>query len=195
MTGSRQASDTNARRTGMTIIELLASTVLATLLMVAVLGVLQSMTRGQKTLVSDISPVWHARFVRQLQWDIANSHSHRTTADGFELIGFAGRSIADGEPLHCQTVVRYAVVDVNDHKMLLRQEIHTESLSLDNSTTNLICAGIERIVMSTAETVESSGVDVAASYRGDGPLPDRLRVSLYGAGETAPVVSRMFLVR
>ena len=92
-------------------------------------------------------------------------------------------------------LVGYAVVEQGNARILVRRETHPESLSLENSVTNLMCTGVQRIVISATESTSSSGAEPTAIYQADGPLPDTLTVALYQSGEAAPALSHTFVIR
>ncbi len=136
------------RRMGLTLIELLAATALATLLMVAVLGVLKSITRGQKVLLAR-EPIesWQLRLTEQLRWDLENSRAFKPIAAGFQLEGFAGRDFSSSATTHARSVIEYVVVRAGDRGQLIRRESHPDSLQLHNSISELVCLDLERIVL------------------------------------------------
>lgn len=187
------------RQRGMTLVELLAATILAALLMAAVLGVLKSVTHSQKDLRRG-GPVeaWQACLVRQLQWDLANSRTVTTTADGFELGGFAGRDFASGATLHSPSSVQYAVRNLGGNACLVRSEAHLDSLELDNQSLELVCNRIERIVLSSvggAAPKVSGTTKAQTKGTDDTSIPDQAVVTLYGVGQEKPVFEHAFILR
>jgi hypothetical protein len=181
----------------MTIIELLAATVLAVSLMGAVLGILKSVTRAQK-VVLDRAPSedWQCRIVEQLEWDLTNSRSVVTTAAGFELYGFAGRDFISGIPLHGPTVIAYENADRGTSHGLLRTETHLDSTELHNQKTELVCQTINRIAMASPEADgPGAGDQGLPKSLADGPIPNRLAVCLYRAGESQPALQHAFTLR
>lgn len=187
------------RQPGMTLVELLAATLLAALLMAAVLGVLKSVTRSQKALLrGGPAEAWQARLIAQLEWDLANSRTAVTTADGFELGGFAGRDFASGAILHCPTAIQYVVRNLGGQSCLVRSEAHLDSLNLDNQSLELVSNRIERIVMGSAEGAASKTSDAAtarAKSAEDASIPDQPVVVLYGVGQENPVFEHAFILR
>jgi type II secretory pathway component PulJ len=183
----------------MTLVELLAATILAALLMAAVLGVLKSVTRAQKVLARN-GPTegWQARLVNQLEWDLANSRTVVTTAEGFELGGFAGRDFASGAALHCPTSIQYAVRNLGGRSCLVRGEAHLDSLNLDNQSLELVCNQVERIVLGSADGAApqlSSATKPQKNADDDASIPDQPVVALYGVGQEKPVFEHAFILR
>lgn len=189
-----------SRRRAMTLVEVLAATVLASLLMVAVLGVLTSVTRGQKALLnSDVPDAWQRRLTAQLEWDLENSRSMRNIPGGILLDGFAARDPRTGTPIHCLSAVAYLIRGDGKATHLIRQETHPESLSLHNSRTELVCADVERIEFGRAAATQhrkSNQPSVPASKGlSDGPIPHQLNVELYRKGSVTPVYVHGFALR
>lgn len=188
------------RRQALTLVEILAATLLATLLIVAVLGVLTSVTRGQKALLNDGVPdAWQRRLTTQLEWDLENSRSLKLVPEGILLEGYAGRDSQTGAPLHCPSVIAYLVRQEKGATHLVRQETHPESLSLHNTWTELVCADVERIELGRAgrgNGNQSSNISKATGKSiPNGPIPDQLRVALYKKGNASPIYSNDFALR
>jgi len=186
-------------RPALTLVELLAATILAALLMAAVLGVLKSVTRSQKALLRGGRPeAWQARLIAQLEWDLANSRTAVTTPDGFQLVGFAGRDFASGAILHGPTAIQYSVQTVGSQSCLFRSEAHLDSLNLDNQSRELVCNRIVRIALGSADATAvkgSSATSAPAQNSEDTPIPDQPVVVLYGVGQETPVLQHAFTLR
>jgi prepilin-type N-terminal cleavage/methylation domain-containing protein len=186
-------------RHGFTLVELLAATILAALLMAAVLGVLKAVTRSERAILHTASPeAWQSRLVALLQWDLTNSRTVVTTPDGFELRGFAGRDFKSGAVLHGPTSIQYAVKTIGSRSYFVRLEAHLDSQSLDNRSINLVCSPIERVTLGRAEgtPMPSTPTNVAATAASEeSPIPDRLLLCLYGAGQEGPVLQHAFNLR
>lgn len=187
------------RRGGFTAVELLAATTLAALLMVAVLGVLQGMTQGQKSLrARETAPAWQARLAAQLEWDFAQAQAIATSADGIALTGLGGRDARSGVVAHRPTQVRYFIAPAGERSCLLREESWLQSRALSNSTCELVVIGVERLVIGlppdAATTQPESTVTNAPLAIPDGLLPRQLRVALQGSGGQT-VFARDFTLR
>lgn len=183
---------------GLTLVELLAATVLSTLLMGAVLGLLTSLTRSQKGILAnhEIPAPWQTRLQGILEWDLQNSRSLISTPRGFQLEGFAGRDFSSGTPLHSPCRITYEIVEAADRRHLVRRETHTESLNLDNSTTALICLDVEKVVCGVplAGAATAPGSDAPQGLP-DGYLPDRVSVTLISSLDERILFSRTLATR
>jgi hypothetical protein len=185
-------------RSAMTLVELLAATILAALLMAAVLGVLKAITREEKALKGNTTGEnWEAQFVRQLEWDLANSRTVTVTPTGFQLVGFAGRDFASGAPLHCRTSIEYAVHNLRGGSVLVRNEAHLDSPDLDNQSLELVCNRIERIVLAAAEAgVRAPNAKTATGKTADdASIPDQPVITLYAMGQEKPILQHAFVLR
>jgi hypothetical protein len=184
-------------RSAMTLVELLAATILAALLMAAVLGVLKAVTREQRALrIHPSAEAWQAQLIRQLEWDLANSRSVTSTATGFQLVGFAGRDFASGAALHCRTSIEYAVEMVHGRSFLVRSEAHLDAANLDNQSRDLVCNQIERIVLtSSSEIASTSAKKMTSANTDDSSIPEQPVVTLYTIGQEKPVVEHAFVLR
>lgn len=191
--------ETHSDRYGLTVVELLAATVLSVLLMTAVLGVLQTITIGQKSLVRGrTQDAWHGRFTEQLAWDLTNSRTIRPLETGFQLDGFAGRDFGSGLPIHCRTIVQYSLQSAGDRACLLRTEIHPQSLALDNHSTDMVAFDIDGVAIVSPGDAPSSTIDgqpVLHQTTIDGDLPPRVRLELYHESLTVPLFAYDYALR
>ena len=181
-------------RRGLTMVEVLAATLLAALLMSAVLGVLKAVTSHQKEFTRGLPDSWRSRFCSLLEWDLQNSKTVLLNPDGFELRGLAGRDLASGIPLHCRTSIEYAVKKVRDESCLIRTEIHLEAPNLDSVRRELVLSQIERIDLGINPSSAGKAIPGKDSAEGD-PLPDQATVCLIGSDSHAEVFRHVFPIR
>lgn len=185
-------------RNGLTLVELLAATVLSALLMAAVLGLLTSVTKAQTVVLREhgIPAPWQQRLEEMLRWDLENSRSIRTTETGFELSGFAGRNLSTRIAIHCPCIVEYEVIAAGDRTHLIRRESHIESLNIDNSNSDLVCLDVSKITIGpTLDRTQASATDQASPAIPNGPLPGQVNVSLTLSGSSFSLFSKTFLLR
>ena len=139
------------RRTALTLLELLAATLLAAMLMAALLGVLKGMTASEKSLVgTGPADAWQSRLVERLEWDLTNSRTIQSSASGFRLTGFAARDFQDGTPILSPAVIEYAIFDADGITCLARRETHFDAMGFENGTGELVCTGVDGIVVAPA---------------------------------------------
>jgi hypothetical protein len=179
------------RRRGLTMVEVLAATLLSALLMAAVLGVLKGVTGHQKVFTKDFHESWQSRLGALLEWDLSNSKTVLVTADGFELRGFAGRDFVSGLPLHCRTSIQYVVKKVRDESCLVRAETHLDAPNLDSQRSELVLTRVEQIVLGESAGATSKAVKPGPNEDGT-PLPDQATVAILGSEGRSEIFRHVF---
>lgn len=164
---------------GFTVIEVLAATALASVLMVVVLGVLTGMTRKERLLESQHSPIWHDRIVRQLTADLSGA-SRFSTGPGVLTI-VANSDSCSEQPKWLPTEIRYEVIEAGDVRLLIRTTRPLTQLTTAQSS-RLVCMGIDSL--SLCKVREHSVDDGELVALDEGVLPPRVRVVLEEGGET-----------
>lgn len=183
---------------GLTLVELLAATVLATLLVGAVLGLLTSLTRNQRTILKKhgIPDPWQTRLQELFEWDLQNSRTLHAIPNGFQLEGFAGRDFSTGTPLHCPCRITYEIVEDEDRQHLIRRETHTESLNLDNTTSALACFDIGEVVCGAPRAAdETKNSSTGLPGLPDGVLSEQVSITLVSSIDQEIVFFRNLTVR
>jgi hypothetical protein len=175
-------------------VEVLAATLLAGLLMSAVLGVLKAVTAHQKEFTRGLPDPRRSRLCSLLEWDLQNSKTVLLNPDGFELRGFAGRDLVSGTPLHCRTSIEYAVKKVRDESCLIRTEIHLDTPNLDSGRRELVLSQIERIDVGVNPSPAGKTIPGRDPAEGD-PLPDQVSVALTASDSHAEVFRHVFSIR
>jgi hypothetical protein len=175
-------------------VEVLAATLLAALLMSAVLGVLRGVTQHQKAFTRGFEESWHSQLCGLLEWDLSNSKTVLVTADGFELRGFAGRDYVTGMPLHCRTSIQYTVKKVRYESCLVRIETHLDAPNLDSQRSELVLSRVEQIVLGEPEGAAAKAAKAKEPEEGT-PLPDQTTVVILGSDKHAEVFRHVFTLR
>ncbi len=181
-------------RIGLTVVEVLAATLLASLLMSAVLGVLKAVTSHQKAFTRDLRESWQSQFCALLEWDLSNSKTVLETADGFELRGFAGRDLVSGMPLHCRTSIQYAVKKTRDESCLVRTETHLDAPILDSARSELVLGRVERITLGDSGSPSAKITKPVDPEEGT-PLPEQTTVVVIASDSHAEVFRHVFPLR
>jgi hypothetical protein len=175
-------------------VEVLAATILAALLMSAVLGVLKAVTAHQKEFTRGLPDPWRSRLCALLEWDLQNSKTVLLIPDGFELRGSAGRDLVSGVPLHCRTSIEYAVKKVRDDSCLIRTEIHLDAPNLDSVRRELVLGQVDRIDLGINLSSAGKTIPGRDATEGD-PLPDQASVALIASDSHAEVFRHVFTIR
>lgn len=185
-------------RFGLTLVELMAATLLAALLMGAVLGLVTSITRQQRTILAGhgIPEGWQVRLQEVLEWDLQNSRSLKSVPRGFLLEGFASRDFVTGEPIHAPSRILYEIQEVEDRRHLVRREIHTESLNLENSSSAVVGLDVGEILCAAPQTSSVSGAEpVVSQALPDGMLPASVSVTLISSRTEQVLFSQTIQIR
>ena len=175
-------------------VEVLAATLLAAMLMSAVLGVLKAVTSHQEAFTKGLPESWQPQLSALLEWDLSNSKTVLLTAEGFELRGFAGRDLVSGMPLHRRTSIQYTVKKVRDESCLVRTETHLDAPNLDSTRSELVLSRVEGIVL--GESGSATLKDSKAADPDEGtPLPEQATVAIIGSVNHAEIFRHAFPLR
>jgi len=187
----------------MTLVELLAASALAALLMVGVVGVLRSLSTQRRVLFGD-HPVdrWRGPLLEQFQWDLANARRMSAQPRGLRRGGDGGCEFDTGAVTHRPTEVIYSIRQEGGRSWLLRREIHLDASTLHNDRTELVCAGIGAMAVHRLDE-DPEDPRGAASGREPRPgaaaawcpVPDQLRLLLFGMAEGELVLNEAVCLR
>jgi hypothetical protein len=171
-------------RIGMTAIEVLASTLLAALLMTALVGVLRGLKGTEHALELHSSEEgWKASLDAAMAADFANARTFTWTPNSLALEGFGGRD-AGGMPTWLPSSAAYSVEGEERSSWLVRRErAAVGGASQDNA--NLVLQGVRqiRIGASPESTGELAAVTPASPAIAPGilsPLNSDFVVELWG---------------
>ena len=111
---------------GLTAVEVVVSTMLASMLMVAMLGVLRGL-KAQEAALDKRMPVevWQRTLDTVLQHDLENSRSYELSARSLILEGFAGHDSETGLATWEPAIIIYEVVEDDHRTWLVRRETTT----------------------------------------------------------------------
>lgn len=183
---------------GMTSLEVLCATVLASMLMSAVLGVVGGIAKRDQALARrSPEPDWARRVKRQLQEDFSQANRIEFERDGFFLYGPIGRDPASQAASWLPAAVRYRVVDGGDFElggMLLRSEKTLDSAAADDRP-EVVAFRVESVAVaeSGVDHQQQPGGGFTSDLRG-GVLPSQVSVSISIAGD-APLEIRCSIMR
>ena len=173
-------------QSGFTIVELLTAVVLASLLLVAVMGLIHTLTAKQRQLTAQQDrPAWHALAAERLRFDLANARNFEWSPRYLRLIGYAGRDFDSFRTTHRPTEVVYRVTEIGGRAWLLREERQLDVLSNANRRSEIVCAGLDAI------GIDIPG-DARTRMRQSGELPECVRVTLTAKSPPTPVFELFF---
>lgn len=181
-------SHCRSRTMGFTSIEVLAATALASLLMVAVLGILAGIAKKEKVLESsELPPRWHDQIVRRLRADLSSASRFR--AEPGRVIFEASAGNDPNHPDWLPTEIHYFVFEAREQSILLRQE-HPRIQPAPSGRPEIVCLGADSIVLSAYSG--APGADSQIHALADGAIPPRLRIVLSEEGN--PVLNRPIVI-
>lgn len=185
------------RRSAFTLVEMLASTVLATLLMMAVLAVVASIGRTQRIIETrDESATWPAGVMEMVRFDLLNARDVKIGDDRLVLSGFGSLDAATLEPTHRPVEVEYRLRQAAGVQWLVRAQTDLDVLSNRNRWSQPIAAGVAGFdCESLGEEPQEAQVAPNLPLGRQQNLPRRLRVTIRPADPAAPTVQEVLVVR
>jgi hypothetical protein len=172
-------------RPAMTAIEVLAATMLASLMMAAVVGMLSGLTRQQKLLMNqDTRLPWHDQLAAQLEWDLKNSQTMTMGTDRVKLEGFGARDFATSTPTGRPSLVEYFIDRRIQAGALLRRETHVDEATNDNSRVELVCLDVDKLIASSEapQPGKQAAPTPPIQPTTPVPVPEHLSVTLLHTG-------------
>lgn len=119
---NRRTTQQLRRRSGFTLIELVASAILSALMMVALIGIVWSAMQESRQLRLDKSIAYPGSLVSDLlRSDLQNARGMRLDRNGVQLHGFLSRDRATSRPLMREGAVRYEAANVTGRRTLVRR--------------------------------------------------------------------------
>lgn len=145
-------------RPAITLVEILAATVLSVLLMSAIVGVLQGLHRQRvATLPQETSPAWMARLEKRLEWDFLNARQMHVRPGRLTLVGYGSRNFSSGIVVHLPCEVVYRIDHSDGQYWLIREERQFDLATNRNLRSEVLCSGIGGIY---AGRMEESSADL-----------------------------------
>ena len=177
------------KRKAFTTVELLVSTVLASILMVALLGVLRGVRMQAEAMESlGTNPAWHATLDRVFHDDFANSTHCRFDGNSLTLTGFAGRQLESMAATWTPAIISYEIVRRDEFGWLVRSEKRIDGNgAILGERKELVLSGVDSIrLLTDSGSSQSDGRNQAGlpPSRAEIRIEDGLRVEFWGKQET-----------
>lgn len=169
---------TKHNRAAFTLIELLASAVLASLLMVTLFGVLRAATRQERAARETAPGAAQLRMLAaQLRRDFVNAREMRVAPRQVHLSGATAHDrrtlLPNLRPAH----VTYVVASVGEQRWLVRKEVAIDRLRPSRPRVDLLWPDVRALeVVALDEPTASAGAAALAT----GSMPGRLHVTVRG---------------
>jgi hypothetical protein len=153
-------------RSGVTLFEMLAATLLTVLLLSALTGVIRGLHQQTQAAQSRDAGDWVRRTTQRMEWDVRNARQLRIAANRLWLEGYSARDWESGAPLHLRTRVIYRVLP--GQGLLVREEVRVEpGLEVGERQVELLACGVSELLVGRAD-------DRLSELRI--PVPDRDRL-------------------
>lgn len=137
-----------------TLLELLAATALAAVLMVVLLQVVASMARGKVVLerdaAADTAP-WQSDLLENLRWDLTNTVEGTAEPGRLRLSGHGSLDRATLEPEHRPVNVSYAVEQRGGRSWLVRRQSPRGGLTNERGWSELVCPNVASFIVEPVE--------------------------------------------
>lgn len=167
----------NQRRLGLTVLELLVASTLATLVMATLLGVLGGISRRQQALRRAYPMSQTTETLSdQLYWDITNSNALEISANRIRLVGFAGHHFSNGEPSFRPTEVTYHLVRDRFRSWMARTESHLDERNNKNARTQLVCPDVVQMSATLLEGEQPKKPDKSEDAVKESPAARAVRI-------------------
>jgi len=149
--------DPMKQQAGFTLIEALAATALAAIMMTAVMSVVSAMARSDRA--NGTSPElidWRSQVIDVISRDLRHADTYQSDVDGITLSGHVALDKHTLKPAHRPAVVNYVIEEYADQKWLLRTQTDPDDRSLRNSWTQAVCSGVLSVsIASEVRTVQA----------------------------------------
>lgn len=132
---------------GFTLLEVVAASAMAAMLMMVVMTVGVSIKRSEKRLGERAAQVPKHRDLRaMLEHDLVHAQAVQVLEDGAILIdGYGGLDRQTLDPTHRPTTVTYRVYELAGKPTLLREQVELDVASTDDGYVELVQTGVEKI--------------------------------------------------
>lgn len=187
----------HASRSALTIIEVLVATLLASLMLSAVAGLLGALARQERILsAKQHQPAWQIQLSEELLWDLRNARRYAVTESGVFLDGFGGRDFGSLRPTGEPALIAYALVDAGGERWLVRQELHPADRTNRIPRVDLVCRGAEQLQWGEAVVKQPlSGNPVWPNADRFMNIPEHVAVQLLASGAAEPIFQEVLCVR
>jgi hypothetical protein len=188
-----------AHSRAITAIEVLVATMLASLMLGSVVGVLGGLARQERILRKRAltTPAWHVHLADQLQWDLTNSREFVASETGVTLLGFASRDFATHQPISRPAEVTYYLIEAMGDRWLVRREAHRDERMNDSVRMELVCRGVDRFQFGPVLVNQPSSTGQIPTVKTANPLAtpmtERVAIQLYERSADTPSFDRVFL--
>lgn len=198
------------RNNAFTMVELLAATVLSTLLFVTALAVIRSL--ASTVPKENFAPQsWTPAARRQLEWDVTNAVVIRRDDHGLILAGYDSLDPQTLLPNHLPVTVVYSMKTIDSRIWLVREQTSLDPLLTTLNFSEPICGDVKSFTVTGSYAPRTFSTDpkdpandqsdddatpvVFQQLTGFERTPDRMRVRLDLRADPVPVMNSVIYLR
>ena len=192
-----------SRPRAFTLLELLAASALAAVMMVVMLQVIAALSRDKvaldrKAAADDWTP-WQRDLVESLRWDLSHAAEGTAEPNLLKLTGHGALDQATLAPLHRPVTVSYRIEQLGDRSWLVRRQTPRGGAAGGGGWSELVCPDVTRFVLEPVEERESDPLWASIRPRRPrGPVPidaSTRAVRLRFDGPSGVIVDRVLVLR
>lgn len=164
-------------RRGFTLIELIASVILASMMMAALMNIVWSVLREMNRMhAAEANRFPVTMLADQLRHDFVNARGVLVDANGITLHGYLDRDAKTDQTTMLAGRVRYEIIVLRKSRMLVRRVF-----GRSESRSEPIWYGVGALNFEAIEQAEPGDLLLGAETGGLPPVPARFRVTMTGA--------------
>lgn len=194
-------------RYGFTLIEALAATALAAIMMAAVISIISAIARHDNLDDTNTpSSDWRGQLIGVIKRDLQHATHFHSQDNKLTLTGHVSLDSKTLKPTHRPAIVSYEINKYADQSWLVRTQIDPDSRALNNAWTQLICSGVQGLAVvdqpRTTGAITSREPQIDEDAMDSNPTPETLPVpvetvtlSLIWANPDQPASSTTLLIR
>ena len=179
----------NHCRGGFTAVELVVSMVLASLLMIALMGIVRGLDVKTKALVGKrVKPAWQSVLDRVLRHDFENATEIEHVGNSFVLRGYGGKSASNGLANWTRAEITYELVPSPGGAWLVRREQLGAAAPGSETPVNFVLGGVTgfRIQVAGAAANVSLGQAIDSTFEEAIPIEGSIGLSVFDQPNSEP---------
>ncbi|HSW49058.1 MAG TPA: hypothetical protein VLH09_02735 [Bryobacteraceae bacterium] len=181
-----------------TLIEVLAATALAGLLMLAILSVIASLGRSSAALPDQAAPARTAALLELLRWDLVHARRIHTQKDEFILEGFGALDRQGRSPEHRPVRVTYRLQAAGQRQWLIRRQTGpADQRGQAGSWSELLHPDVVALDLQLLPEKAGAGAGTEGIRPANGliEVPSAVRLVIRGPMAEVPLVDQVIVLR
>lgn len=179
----------NYRRTGFTAVELIVSMLLASLLMVALMGIVRGLDVKTRALVGKrVKPTWQNVLDRVLRHDFENAAEIEHVGNSFILRGYGGRDASSGLANWKRAEITYELVPSQSGHWLVRIEKPETESPNPTKQVDFVLGGVTGFSLRVSDGVANvrTGQAISSTLEEALPIEGNIELSIFNELNSEP---------